>query len=324
MDRHAARALVEELVDARKQLIHALAGLGADVDAVLPVRADIAEVEVGLVVNAQAGNLLRAELFDELVHDLRLLEPVRVGNVDDVQKKIGVFELFKRCLERLDELMRQLSNEADRVGDHDIQRVGHREKARRRVQRVKQAVIRGNARAGQRVQKRRLARVRVADDGDDGNFILAAAVALRGAHAAHLFKVRLQLVDLSVDVAAVGLKLRFAGALRADGALARRARLALQVRPHTDQARQQVLILRKLDLKPALFCLRPLGEDIENEAAAIEHLHAELFAQNAHLRGREVIVEDDHCRLLRLYQLADLVHLALADECVRVRRRQRL
>ena len=125
----------------------------------------------------------------------------------------------KRCLEGLDQLMRQLADKADRVGDHDIQRVGHREKARRRVQRVKQAVIRGNARAGQRVQKRRLARVRVADDGDDGNFILAAAVALRGAHAAHLFKVRLQLVDLSVDVAAVGLKLRFAGALRADGSL---------------------------------------------------------------------------------------------------------
>ena len=71
-----------------------------------------------------------------------------------MQKKIGVFELFKRCLERLDQLMRQLSNEADRVGDHDIQRVGHREKARRRIQRVKQAVIRGNARASQRVQER--------------------------------------------------------------------------------------------------------------------------------------------------------------------------
>ena len=268
--------------------------------------------------------MLRAELFDELVHDLRLLEPVRVGNVDDVQQKVGVFEFLERCLEGLDQLVRQLADKADRVGDHDIQRVGHREKARRRVQRVKQAVIRGNARAGQRVQKRRLARVRVADDGDDGNFILAAAVALRGAHAAHLFKVRLQLVDLSVDVAAVGLKLRFAGALRADGALARRARLTLQMRPHTDQARQQVLILRKLDLKPALFCLRPLGENIENEAAAVEHLHAEFFAQNAHLRGREVIVEDDHRRLLRLYQLADLVHLTLADECVRVRRRQRL
>ena len=241
-----------------------------------------------------------------------------------MQQKVGVFEFLERCLEGLDQLVRQLADKADRVGDHDIQRVGHREKARRRIQRVKQAVIRGNARAGQRVQKRRLARVRVADDSDDGNFILAAAVALRGAPAAHLFKVRLQLVDLSVDVAAVGLKLRFAGALRADGALARRARLTLQMRPHTDQARQQVLILRELDLKPALFCLRPLGEDIENEAAAVEHLHAEFFAQNAHLRGREVIVEDDHCRLLRLYQLADLVHRALADECVRVRRRQRL
>ena len=71
-----------------------------------------------------------------------------------MQKEIGVFELFKRCLERLDELMRQLSNEADRVGDHDIQRVGHAEKPRRRVQRVKQAVVRGNVRAGQRIQER--------------------------------------------------------------------------------------------------------------------------------------------------------------------------
>ena len=94
------------------------------------------------------------------------------------------------------------------------------------------------------------------------------------------------------------------------------------MRPHTDQARQQVLILRKLDLKPALFCLRPLGENVENQPAAVEHLHAEFFAQNAHLRGREVIVEDDHCRLLRLYQLADLVHLTLADKGVRIGRGQ--
>ena len=98
--------------------------------------------------------MLRAELFDELVHDLCLLEPVRVGNVDDVQQKVGVFELFKRCLKRLDELMRQLSNEADRVGNDDIQRVGHSEKARRRIQRVEQAVVRGNVRAGQRIQER--------------------------------------------------------------------------------------------------------------------------------------------------------------------------
>ena len=84
------------------------------------------------------------------------------------------------------------------------------------------------------------------------------------------------------------------------------------------------MILRKLYLKAALFCLRPLGEDIENEAAAIEHLHAEFFAQNAHLRGREVVVENDHRRLLRLYQLADLVHLTLADEGVWIGRRQRL
>ena len=86
-----------------------------------------------------------------------------------------------------------------------------------------------------------------------------------------------------MDVAAVGLKLGFARALRADGAFARRTRLTFQVRPHTDEARQQVLILRKLYLKAAFLCLRPLSENVKDESTAVEHLHAELFAQNAHL-----------------------------------------
>ena len=192
------------------------------------------------------------------------------------------------------------------------------QKARGRVERVEQAVIRRDVRAGDGVEERRLARVRIADDGHDGDLVFHTALALGAAHAAHLLKLGFELVDLAVDVAAVGLKLRLTGTLRSDGALAARAGLALKVRPHADQARQQILVLRQLHLQAALLRPRPLGEDVEDQAAAVEHLHARQLRQHAHLRGREVVVEDDHRGVLLLHHILHLGDLALADEAVRV------
>ena len=94
------------------------------------------------------------------------------------------------------------------------------------------------------------------------------------------------------------------------------------MRPHTDEARQQILILRQLDLQSALLCLGALGKNIEDQPAAVKHLHAQFLRQHAHLRGREVIVENCHRCLGRADQFLDLRHLALADEAARVRRRQ--
>ena len=42
-------------------------------------------------------------------------------SVDDVQQKVSILQLLKRRLEGVDELMRQLADEADRVGDDDIE-----------------------------------------------------------------------------------------------------------------------------------------------------------------------------------------------------------
>ena len=241
-----------------------------------------------------------------------------------MEQHVRIFQLLKRCLEGFDELVRKLADKADRIGDHDIKRVAHREQARGRVQRVEQSVVRRDACAGQRIEKRRLARVRIADDGDDGDLIFLPAIPLRRAHAAHLLKVSFKLIDLAVDVAAVGLKLRFTRTFRADRSLARGARLTLQMRPHTDKARQQVLILRQLHLKTALLRLCPLGEDIEDQSAAVKHLHAELLRQHTHLRRRQVIVKNDHARFLSLHELPDFRDLALADKGARIRSGQRL
>ena len=124
VDGHAARTLVQLAVDRTQQLVKALAGTGADVHRALAARADITVEEVGLVVHADAGDPLRAEIVNELIDDLRLRDPLGVGDVNDVQQQVGVLQLLKRRLERVDKLMRQLADEADRVGDHNVERVG--------------------------------------------------------------------------------------------------------------------------------------------------------------------------------------------------------
>ena len=122
-----------------------------------------------------------------------------------------------------------------------------------------------------------------------------------------------------MDQAAVGLQLGLAGALGADGSLAAAAALALQMGPHAGEPGQQVLVLRQLHLEPALLGLGPLGEDVQDQAAAVQHLDAQQICQHPLLGGGQVVVEDDHGGLLLLHHAADLLHLALADEAVGVR-----
>ena len=63
------------------------------------------------------------------------------------------------------------------------------------------------------------------------------------------------------------------------------------MRPHTGQARQQIFILRQLNLKLTLAGLRSLGENIEYQAGAVKNLDAQLLGQHAHLGRGQLIVE---------------------------------
>ena len=44
----------------------------------------------------------------------------RVGGVDDVQQQVGVGQLFERGAEGGDQVLRQVGDEADGVGDHHL------------------------------------------------------------------------------------------------------------------------------------------------------------------------------------------------------------
>src|SRR6266568_1183561 len=97
--------------------------------------------------------------------------------------------------------------------------------------------------------------------------------------------------DAVADDAAVELQLRLADAARPDA-----ARLPLEMRPGARQPRQRVLELRQLHLRARLPAPRAAGEDVENQAAAIDDRDAGDRFEVARLRRREVVVENDEGR----------------------------
>ena len=83
-----------------------------------------------------------------------------------------------------------------------------------------------------------------------------------------------------LDAAAVGFQLRFTVTAHADAAF-----LPGQVAPEPGQPREQMLQLRQFDLQLAFAGAGALGEDIENQRGAIEHLALENRFQIAALGG---------------------------------------
>ncbi len=200
-----------------------------------------------------------------------------------MEQDVGVLQLLKRGLEGLDQMGGQLADEADGVREQHLLRLVELQAASRGVQRVEQAVVGLNIAAGEEVQERAFARVGVADDGHDGHGVALAAAALDAPDLAHLLQLLVQLLYFAPYMAAVGLKLRLAGAARAYGRAAAGGCLTYQVRPHAGQAGKKVLVLRQLDLELALACARPLGEYVEYQSAAVEHTHAQLLAEHTRL-----------------------------------------
>ena len=90
--------------------------------------------------------------------------------------------------------------------------------------------------------------------------------------------------------------------------------------PHAGQAGQQILVLRQLHLETALPGAGPLGENVQDQTAAVQHLHAQTLRQNPHLGRGQVIVEDHHGGAVGPAEIPHLLHLALADERAGVRR----
>ena len=86
--------------------------------------ADVPHIDIRLIKNLHAGRLLGPQLVDQRLHHVRLLPPLRVGGVDDVKDEVGVSQFFQRCLKSLDQVVGQLTDEANGVGDENGTGIG--------------------------------------------------------------------------------------------------------------------------------------------------------------------------------------------------------
>src|SRR5690606_28209402 len=161
--------------------------------------------------------------------------------------------------EGLAELVRERPDETDGVGERVLAPLEGLRPTDRRVERREELVLHQDAGAGEAVEQRGLARVRVSGDRHGGDPVRPATAAFGVADRLHVPDVAAQLGDPGVDPPTVELDLRLTGTTRAH-ALAGAADLATGLPRHrltpATQARQEVLQLGELDLRLALLRLR--------------------------------------------------------------------
>ena len=222
---------------------------------------------------------------------------VRCGRVHDVQDEVGDERLLERRREPLDELVWEAPDEADGVGD-EVAAAVVLEAARRRVERLEEAVVDRRVGTRQRVQKRRLADVRVPGERDHRR---RRPLPLAPAHLPLLREPRKPLPqedDPPAGDPPVGLELRLARTARPDARAERAGAAAepLEVLPHAAHARKVVLELRELDLELALGGHSVLREDVEDQLRAVDDARLQRVLEQPLLRRLELVVDEQHLR----------------------------
>ena len=79
-----------------------------------------------------------------------------------------------------------------------------------------------------------------------------------------------------------------------------------------------MLQLRELDFELAFEAARALREDVEDQPVAIEHAALDELLEVAFLAGGERVIDEDHIRLVRARDIAQLLGLTAAEEVARV------
>src|SRR5205823_1621693 len=75
---------------------------------------------VRLVVDEQPGRGGDVEGGENALDGLRLLVMAGIAGVDDVEQEVGVLQLFQRGAERRHQILREIADEPDRVGDDHL------------------------------------------------------------------------------------------------------------------------------------------------------------------------------------------------------------
>src|SRR5690606_22251572 len=265
--------------------------------------------QVDLVVHLEQRYFLGANLAEYRQYLFDLLVTFGLVGIDDVQQQVGVARLFERRPKGLDQLVRQMANEAHGIGQDHRPEIVQFETPQGRVQGREQLVGGIDLRPGQRIEQRGLARVGVAHQGHQGHIRATSPAPRLLALAANLLQALLDLADANAQQATVGFQLGFTRATQADTAF-----LALQVGPAAHQTRAHVFQLSQFDLQLAFMGAGALREDIKNQTGSIEHAAFERTLEVALLAGCQGVVENDQLDLVVLDEIMQLFDLAAADQ----------
>ena len=205
--------------------------------------------------------------------------------------------------------MGQMIDEADGVGQNHRRAIRRLQPAQGRVQGGEQLVGLEDAGLGEAVEEGRFAGIGVADQGHRRQLRLVPGPPALGPLTDDTLQPLVEGGDALAEQAAVGFELGLARPPQADTTL-----LALQVSPTPHEAGREMGELGQFHLELALERAGALGEDVQNEARAIQHPALEMPLQVALLARRQGMVEDDQFRLLGLHQHLQFVRLASTDK----------
>src|ERR1044071_5960713 len=237
--------------------------------------------EVCFIEDGETRNLRELKLAEDSFDRFELLLPAGIDRVNEVYQQIAIANLFERGAKGGEQIGRQVAYESDRVVDDDFLFARQAQPTRSRVERGEHSLLRVNVARSERVQKRRLARVGIADNRDDRKLALASHLAsflpaLR--ETVYLF---FEAIDSIAHAATVCLKFRFTRPSSADAAREPRKGGILS----GNQARQQVFHLRQLYLNLAFARLCALGKDVEDELRAVNNFEVGRFGERTNLSG---------------------------------------
>ena len=189
-----------------------------------------------------------------------------------MQDQVSEPGLLERGAERVDELVWQLADEADGVGQKVVTASGPQH-ARGRIQRLKQAIADADGGTGERVQQRRFAGVRVTRERHRGQVGTLALGAHHRAARLDLRELASQCRDPVAREPAVGLDLGLARSAGPDPSVHTPRAEALQMGPQAPHPGEVVLELRELDLELALGAVRVRGKDVQDDRGPVDHRH---------------------------------------------------
>src|SRR5690606_711987 len=265
--------------------------------------------QIDLVVDLQHRQCAGANLVQHQVHLFDMGCAFGIGGVDHMQQQVGLAGFLQGGAERLDQLVRQMTNEAHRVGHDDRPDVVQLDPPQGRIKGGKQLVGGIYRRLGEGIEQRGFASVGIANQGDHGDFRSTAGTTGLVPLTADLFQTLGDLLDARPQQSAVGFQLGFTRATQTNTAL-----LPLQVSPAADQTGTQVVQLGQLDLQLALMGPGTLGENIQDQTGTVDDTAFQLTLEVALLARCQHMVEDDQVTFACLDQGPQLFHLAGADK----------